>query len=74
MVDFGHSNPPIRKRLRLVEYLAATPIADDCVFGFQRSVCDASLHRFEDAFIHLDGVLAKVSVYYGLELGAASLH
>ena len=61
-MDFGHGNTPIRKRPRLVEYLAATPIADDGVFGFQRSIGDASLHGFEDAFIHLDGILAEVSV------------
>ena len=74
MVDFGHSNPPIRKKPRPVKYLAATPISNDSIFGFQRFVCDAGLLGFEDPFIHLDGILAEVSVLYSLELGAASLH
>lgn len=46
----------------------------DDLHDAERGLCDGGLYSVEDAFVHLDGILAQVSVLYGLEPGAAPAH
>lgn len=42
----------------------------DAIYGVQRRSRHGGVHDAEDAFVHLDGVFAKISVLRGLECWA----